>query len=96
MKVVWSATAASHLTAIYEFIARDSQRYALRMIDRLTNRSRQIARFPESGQIVPEYNDSAIREVIEGPYRIIYRFDRDRIVVVSVIHGAQILPPQVP
>ena len=66
MKVVWSATALAHLTAIYHFIARDSPRYALRMVDRITSRSRQIAQFPESGHNVPEYPDAAIREMIEG------------------------------
>jgi plasmid stabilization system protein ParE len=96
MKVVWSATAAAHLTAIHQFIARDSERYALRMIDRLTRRSQQIGFFPQSGQLVPEYNDRSIREVIEGPYRIIYRVDSDRVIVVSVVHGAQLLPPEKP
>jgi toxin ParE1/3/4 len=42
MKVVWTAAALSHVTAIYEQIAKDSPRYALRMVDRLTDRSRQI------------------------------------------------------
>jgi addiction module RelE/StbE family toxin len=92
MNVVWSATAITHLTAIHEYIAKDSPRYALRMVDRLTSRSRQIARFPQSGQVVPEYSDSSLREVIEGPYRIIYRVEPQQIVVVSVVHGARILP----
>ncbi len=92
MKVIWSATALAQLTAIYEYIAKDSPRYALRMVDRLTSRSKQIARFPESGQIVSEYADSTLREVIEGSHRIIYRMEPSRVIVVSVVHGAQILP----
>ena len=92
IKVVWSAAALAQLTAIYEFIAKHSPRYALRMIDRLTDRSGQIGRFPESGQIVPEYSDPSLREVIEGSYRLIYRIEPQRIVVVAVIHGARILP----
>ncbi len=96
MRVVWSATALAHLTAIYDYIAKDSPRYALRMVDRLTNRSEQVARFPESGEIVPEYMDSTLREVIEGSYRIIYRIEPNRVVIVSVVHGAQILPPHRP
>ncbi len=49
MKVVWSATAQAHLAAIHEHIAKDSSRYALRMVDRLTNRTQQIGQYPESG-----------------------------------------------
>jgi toxin ParE1/3/4 len=93
MKAVWTDTALAHLTDIYSYIAQDSPRYALRMVDRVTDRSRQITRFPESGQTVPEYADPAIREVIEGPYRLIYRIEPLRIVVLAVVHGAQILPP---
>jgi plasmid stabilization system protein ParE len=51
-------------------IAKDSPEYALRMVDRLTRRSQQIADFPLSGRKVPEYKMEQIREVIEGPYII--------------------------
>ncbi|MBU0567929.1 type II toxin-antitoxin system RelE/ParE family toxin [bacterium] len=55
MKVYWTNTALEHILAIYEYIAQDSSVYAQRMVDRLTQRSEQIATFPLSGRIVPEY-----------------------------------------
>ena len=93
MKVDWTVAALGHLTDIYEYIARDSPQYALRMVDRITSRSKQIGIFPESAQIVAEYDRPNIREVIEGPYRVIYRTESDRVVVLAVIHGARLLPP---
>jgi len=96
MNVVWTRAAIGHLTDIYECISRDSIRYARRMVDRITSRSKQIARFPESGQIVAEYGDLGIREVVEPPYRLIYRSETDRVVVLSVIHAARLLPPEPP
>jgi plasmid stabilization system protein ParE len=39
---------------------------------RLTGRFRQIAAFPLSGRIVPEFETGQVREVIESPYRIWY------------------------
>lgn len=89
MKVLWSDTANAHLAEIYEYISRDSPRYALRMIDRITSRSQQITHAPEFGQIVPEYNDENVREVLVGPYRVIYRIETDQAVVLSVVHGAR-------
>jgi toxin ParE1/3/4 len=89
MKVYWTDTAQRHLDAIYGYVARDSPAYAKRMVDRLTGRSQQIAEFPLSGRIVPEYQMNQIREVIEGPYRIIYYIKPDQIDVLAVIHGAQ-------
>lgn len=92
MKVYWTDTAERHLDAIYGYVARDSPAYAKRVVDRLTGRSQQIADFPLSGRIVPEYQIDQIREVIEGPYRIIYYIKPDRIDVLAVIHGAQDIP----
>ncbi|MGH2548488.1 MAG: type II toxin-antitoxin system RelE/ParE family toxin [Thermomicrobiales bacterium] len=93
MIVHWTETAAAHLVAIYEHIARDSPQYALRMVDRITQRSSQIGSVPSSGRAVPEYDAGDIREVIEGSYRIIYCVRTDRVDVLAVVHGARRLPP---
>jgi len=61
------------------------------MPDRLTRRSEQIANFPKSGRKVPEYAAEDIRELIEKPYRIIYRIKPDQIDVLAVVHSAQLL-----
>jgi addiction module RelE/StbE family toxin len=89
MTVVWTETAQEHLDEIYRYIARESQFYAKRVVDRLTRRSIQIADFPFSGREVPEYRLKQIREVIEGSYRIIYYIKSDGIDVLAVLHCAQ-------
>ena len=65
------------------------------MVDRITRRSQQIADQPLSGRKVPEYQTEDIRELIEKPYRIIYRIKADQIDVLAVIHGARLLPEQI-
>ncbi|MFH1924763.1 MAG: type II toxin-antitoxin system RelE/ParE family toxin [Planctomycetota bacterium] len=96
MKVLWTRTALGHLTDIYEHIAGDSKRYAKRMVDRITARSKQIATLPESAPVVAEYGDPTVREVLEGPYRLIYRIQSDAVIVLAVIHGARLMPPEPP
>jgi hypothetical protein len=39
MNVQWTANAIRQLSGIYEYISKDSEFYALRMVDRLTLRS---------------------------------------------------------
>ena len=95
MRVHWTDNAIAHLVDIYEYIANDSPVYAKRMVDRLTRRSEQIADFPMSGRMVPEYEADDIREMIERPYRIIYRIKPDQIDVLAVIHYAQLLPEEI-
>jgi len=92
MKVVWTETAISHLTNIHDYISRDSERWAQRMVDRITSQSKRIGDHPELGQVVAEYGLSNIREVYEGPYRVIYRVTDIAIEVVAVVHGAMLLP----
>ena len=91
MKVHWTDNAEEHLDAIYKYISQNSIEYAKRMVDSLTQRTKQISSFPLSGRIVPEFNNDHIREIIEGSYRIIYYIKPDQIDVLAVIHGAQLL-----
>jgi toxin ParE1/3/4 len=88
MKVHWTNTAEGHLDAIYRYIAQNSPEYAKLMVDRITRRSQQIAKYPHSGRTLPEYDFKQIREVIEGSYRIIYYIKTDQIDVLAVIHGS--------
>jgi len=95
MRVHWTDTAQGHLDAIYAYLEQDSAEYARQMVDRLTRRSQQLAEFPSSGRRVPEFEMDQIREVIQGPYRIIYYIKPDQIDVLAVVHGAMnILRPE--
>lgn len=89
MKVFWTEASVQHLSAIYTYISQNSSQYAERIVDKLTRRSQQIARFPLSGRIVSEFETQQIREVIEGSYRIIYYIKPEQIDILAVIHGSQ-------
>jgi plasmid stabilization system protein ParE len=93
VNVQWTESALSQLDAIYEYIAQTSPEYASRIIDRLTRRSIQIAEFPFSGRMVPEFELNEVREVFEWPYRIIYLItsEQSRVEVLAVIHGSRLL-----
>jgi toxin ParE1/3/4 len=90
VKVRWTDEARNHLDRIYDYIAQDSPTYALRMVDRITRRSEQIAAFPRSGRVVPEVLDPELREVIEGPYRIVYRILAGGVDIVSILHSSRL------
>ena len=51
----------------------------------------RLSTFPLSGRIVPECEDPAIREIIFGRYRIIYRVQGDLVELLTVHHGARLL-----
>ena len=89
MNVIWSDRALKSLAAIHEFISRDSEEHANRTVDRILQRGDQLQSFPLSGRIVAEYKRADVREIVESPYRIVYRVRRDRVQVIEVFHGAR-------
>ena len=96
MRVEWTQSAISDLAAIYERIESDSPRYALAVVDRITKRTTQIARFPNSGQMVPEYQREDVREIIEYSYRVLYHVGKSDASIIALIHGAHPLPDTPP
>jgi toxin ParE1/3/4 len=94
--VVWTERALTLLGAIHTYIAAASPVYAARVVDRVLARVEDLATFPESGRQIPEYGAVELREVLEGPYRILYRYrpEARRIEVLAVVHGRQLLPPR--
>ena len=93
MRVVWSETATNDLDGIVLYIGRSSPRYAAVVVSRIIMAAGRLADFPESGRIVPELGDAAVREVIHGPYRIIYELRGDAVEVVTVFRASRLFPP---
>jgi addiction module RelE/StbE family toxin len=88
-QIKWTNKSLKDLKAINDYIALDSKFYASRFISRLILRVDQLALFPESGRIVPEKNNSEIRELIEGNYRIFYRNNKSFITILRIHNSAK-------
>lgn len=91
VKIVWTAFAIEDLQLIHDYIAKDSKTYANRLIDKLIERVDQLENFPKSGRVVPEFDNTNIRELIEGNYRIIYEIKPEHIGIIRIHHAARLL-----
>jgi toxin ParE1/3/4 len=90
VEIRWLLDANEDLREIYEYISRDSQRYAKRQVDKIYDRTQILKECPFTGKIVEEINREDIREIVEGHYRIIYRIvDESTIDILMVHHGAR-------
>lgn len=89
MKVVWSDRALRSLAAIHSHISNDSESNAHPVIDRILKRGDQILAFPFSGRAIPNSRHPNVREVIEEPYRILYRVQKSKVEVIEVFHSAR-------
>jgi toxin ParE1/3/4 len=92
VQVSWTKKALRDLREIYEFIARDSDRYAQMQVERIRNMAGLLAEYPRMGRSLEEFPESSYRQMIVDQYRVIYRLasKRDRILIMSVVHGRRL------
>ena len=61
--------------------------YANKFAEGAFDATERLTVFPESGRIVPEYQNPDIREIVYGSYRIIYEIVNNGVYVVAVGRG---------
>lgn len=97
VEIRWLPEAKEDLREIFDYISRDSKRYAKRQIDKIFDRTLILKTHIQAGRIVEEVGRPEIREIIEGNYRIIYRIITvSEVDVLMVHHGARHLARRIP
>lgn len=90
-QVIFSPRAVHDLETIVRYISAHNAPAGLTFGEALVRRVETLAAFPESGRIVPEMANPAIREVFHGRYRIVYRLrpTKNVVEVLRFWHAAQ-------
>ncbi len=96
MKIEWTEPARLDLKSIRDYIRRDSEYYANRLVERIIEAVESLEKFPEVGRSVPEAEEENIRELLFYNYRIMYRVETERILILTIIHGARDLSQKKP
>ncbi|TSA54149.1 MAG: type II toxin-antitoxin system RelE/ParE family toxin [Planctomycetaceae bacterium] len=89
MKIEWTEPALLDLQNIRDYIRRDSEYYATRFVERIIEVVENLKKFPEMGRSIPEAEQEKIRELLFYNYRIMYRVETKRILILTIIHGAR-------
>ena len=90
-KVAWSPEAIEDLELIAEYIGRDSEFYARAVTTKIVEMTRSIGGLPWIGRVVPELGDEKTRERFIYSYRVVYRVEDERVLIVAVIHGKRLI-----
>jgi toxin ParE1/3/4 len=93
VRIVWSPLAERRAIEAFEYIARDRPSAAGRWLDRLLDQVGSLASLPDRGRAVPELHRLDVRELVVGPYRVIYRRDSRRVVILTIRHGRRQFDP---
>ena len=96
MKLCWTEPAIQDLRDLRDYIAADSDFHAADFIASIITRAERLTIFPMIGRAVPEAQSENVREILYRSYRIIYRIVRERVDVLTVVHGSRDLWAQEP
>jgi plasmid stabilization system protein ParE len=94
--IVWSPRSVSDVEEIRAYVAVDSPVWADLLVRRLVSAVERLRDYPDSGRIVPERQSPDLREVISGPFRIVYRRKAGSVEIVTVFRGSRQFPPVSP
>lgn len=87
MRVIWAPRAIARAAEIAEYIAADRPSAASGWVEALFAKAATLGQHARRGRKVPELDRDEIRQILHGKYRIIYRIDPKRVVVLTVRHS---------
>jgi toxin ParE1/3/4 len=89
-QVVWTLTARRDLKELVEYLTVDSGVQARKVYFATREKADNLRQMPLQGRIVPELRYFGIlsyRELINPPWRIIYKIEGNKVWVLAVIDG---------
>ena len=90
----WTLLARNDMKAIFEYISKDSKKYAKLEILKIKSRTQVLKEQPLIGKEVIESGNIDVRELVEGNYRIIYKMvDNDSIDILTIHHCSRNFNP---
>ena len=96
MNIEWTRSAIHDVRVVRNYLAYDSEAYADRFAQKMIEAVEKLGRFPQLGRHMPEAQDEGIREILFQKYRIIYRVEPSRVLILMVVHGGRDLSDLTP
>jgi toxin ParE1/3/4 len=92
--VEFAESAADDLLQVLAWYAsQDVPDVGRRLVAAVIERVDQLAMFPDSGRVVPEFDTPWLRELEMPPFRIVYRRESVGVVVVRVWRSERLMDP---
>lgn len=85
-RVVWTEGALRDLDSSISFIAEDSLESAFRLLERVLDAALSLDELSERGRVVPERADPDTRELLVGPFRLLYHVGESDVGILGVLH----------
>lgn len=86
--ILWTDQAKMDLSEIIEYIAYEDKTLALKILGKIEEQVTRLELLPKSGRFVPDlkaFNFLTYREIIFSPWRIIYKIEKEQVLIISVL-----------
>jgi toxin ParE1/3/4 len=91
-RISFAASAVADLEATRSwYVGQQAPEVGERLLREIVAHVERLADFPDSGRVVPEFDLVQLREIIHPPFRIVYRFDQERVRIVRVWRSERLL-----
>lgn len=91
-EILFSQSAIADLESVRDYYRElEVPRVGDRLVAEIVASIEQLAEFPDSGRIVPEFERPWLRELIHSPFRIVYRLDDDAVMIVRVWRSERLM-----
>jgi toxin ParE1/3/4 len=92
VEVIWAEPALSDLNSIAEYIALDKPIAAKEFVQKVFDEVELIGNFPNIGKVARELPQTTIyKELVIKPCRVFYRQAKDKVFIVHIMRGEQLL-----
>ena len=85
MNVQFVQSAHSDIETILTYYEeQDAVEQGRRLISEIIKKTERLAKYPDSGRVVPEFGMAFLREIIHPPFRVVYRRDSHKISIFRI------------
>ena len=90
--IILAESAVQDLEAIREYYKEQNvPENGDRFVKEIISSVEELAIHPDRGRMVPEFNSPQLRELIQPPFRIVYRRDKEKISIVRVWRSERLM-----
>ncbi len=86
-RVAIAAEAQDDLVSIFNYVAEDSRRMALLLVDRLEAAALDLSETALQYPIVRQRGEVAVRRRVVGTYNVLFSLIDDHVEVLHILHG---------
>lgn len=62
-----------------------------KLVEKVIVQTERLTLYPDSGRVVPEFAAKDLREIIQPPFRIVYRRHKGRIIIVRIWRSERLM-----